>query len=72
VRPQRHTRDLSQSRGLSDDNGITGPIVTVNTRFDAEEDARRKTERERLYKQGFKHKVEDKTSPDNELWPGKY
>lgn len=73
ARPSRQTRDLSVSRDMEERNEITGPIVTVDTRFDEDENARRKTERERLYKQGFRSsKPEEKMSPDDELWPGKY
>ena len=53
---------------------ITGPIVTVNTRFDEDEEARKRKEREKLYRQGFQTKAEEeKGSPDSdELWPGNY
>ena len=73
-RPGRHTRDLSSSRDLDEKSNISGPIITVSTRFDDEDETKKKLERERLYRQGFKTpKNDDKAkSPDSEMWPGNY
>jgi hypothetical protein len=84
---RRHTRDLSASRdrrGLNDhypsmsrgENQISGPIVTVGTRFDAEDEVKRRMERERLYREGYVKKPEERQvrrrpsadSPDGGLW----
>jgi hypothetical protein len=78
VRPGRHTRDLSVGRGMDDratsNIHISGPMITVSTRFDEEEEARKRKERERLYRQGYKtQEEEENVSPASaEMWPGNY
>ena len=72
-RPGRHTRDLSSSRDEEGSSNISGPIITVSTRFDEDDEIKKKQERERLYRSGFKTKEEEKAkSPDGEVWPGNY
>jgi hypothetical protein len=79
----RHTRDLSVSRererdrtkvSSQGDSQISGPIVVVASRFDDEVEARRRKERERLYREGFSKRQGEirrqpgGESPDGTLW----
>ena len=47
--PARHTRDLSSGRAGDDS-------ITVDTRFDVDDESKKKAERQRLYQVGFKHR----------------
>lgn len=72
-RPARMTRDLSLPR--DEQSNISGPLVNVDTRFDIDDDARKRAERQRLFEKGFQpraSRIEEGPSPDGEQWPGKY
>lgn len=55
-RPAQHTRDLSVGRDTYDRSSNSGPQKTVSTRFDVDDESKKKAERQRLYQLGFNNK----------------
>lgn len=60
-RLQNHARDLSVQHGGGASGGISGPIVSVQTRYEEEEeeDKRRRLERERVYREAVAKTLND-------------